>query len=272
MRALAVALLLLLGSSACKITRPFEPDPDVVALGVLLVVGEDEARMLATHPHRERGEAAPKITAELVGPGWRVAFSDTLPLDACTAAEEWTGPTACLRAALPETIRGNVAYSLRGRAPLGSFAGRITAPAPPDLIAPPDTLRITIPLRPELLGLALRHEVGLDVGTLLVELLDVFETQDDGTVTEIPAERMGFSVKSIELRESNVVSIRHRGRPVRFSLRLHGLGWRYTTFMRHRGRTDPLVRPWPNFGIEGEGGYGYFDGVAISRRAHIFLE
>ena len=270
MRTLAVVLLL--GASACKITRPFEPEPDVVALGVLLVAGEDEARLLATHPHRERGEAAPNITAELVGPGWRAAFSDTLPLEACTAAEEWRGPTRCLGAALPATIQGNVEYSLRGRAPLGSFGGRITVPAPPHLIVPPDTLRLAIPSRPELLGLFLRHEVGLDVGTLLVELLDAFETQEDGTVTEIPAERMGFSVKTIELRESNAVSIRHRGRPARFTLRLHGLGWRYTTFMRHRGRTDPLVRPWPKFGIEGQGGYGYFDGVAISRRAHIFLE
>ena len=268
MRALLVVLMLA-GSSACRITRPFDLDQDVVALGVLLVAGEGEARMLAIHPHREQDEAAPRITAELAGSGWTAAFSDSLQLEACTTAEELPGPASCLRAVLPEAILPGSEYGLRGRAPLGTFAGRIAVPAPPLLIRPPDTLEVPLPDDFDVFGLAIQHEVGVDVGTLLLEVLDVFETQDDGTETEIPVSRLGSFPKAIELREDNAITIRHGGKPLRFSLRLHGIGWRYTTFVKHRGRNDPLVRPWPNFGIEGEGAYGYFDGVAASGLAHI---
>ena len=66
----------LTASPGCETTRPFELHPDVVALAVLLVVGESEARMLAIHPNREAG-AAPEVTATLHGPGgWTAAFTD----------------------------------------------------------------------------------------------------------------------------------------------------------------------------------------------------
>ncbi|MDE2975321.1 MAG: hypothetical protein OXU64_11510 [Gemmatimonadota bacterium] len=268
---LLVVALMLAGASACRIVRPLDADPDVVALGVLLVAGEDEARLLAVHPHREPGEDAPDITAELAGPGWSVFFDDP-QLEGCATAEELAGPARCLRAALPDTVRADARYVLRGTAPLGQFGGRIVVPPPPRLIWPPDTLRAPFPDDSGAVGLAVRHHVHVDVGTLLVEVLDVFETLEDGTEAEIPAALLGSFPKTIELRAENVIGILHRSKPLRFSLRLHGVGWGYTRFARHMGRKDPLVRPWPNFGVAGEGVFGYFDGVAVSRAAHIFLK
>jgi len=60
------------------------------------------------------------------------------------------------------------------------------------------------------------------------------------------------------------------GKPMRFSLRMLGIGWHYTDFVEHGGE-DLLTRPWPDSGIEGEGVYGFFDGVTPSRAARIFL-
>ena len=269
MRALGVVLALAV-SSACEIARPFDVHPDAVALSVLLVAGESEARMLAIHPNRERGQGAPKITASVQALDWTAEFSDTLPLDACVAAGEWVGPSSCLRAVLPEAVSPNVEYILQGEAPLGTFAGRMVVPFPALLTVPPDSLVVPLPRQPGLLPLAIRHVVSVDVGTLVLEVLDVFETQEDGTELEIPASRLGSFPLTIGLREENTISILHDGRPLRFSLRLHGLGWNYTNFLAHRGRSDPLVRPWPDFGIEGEGGHGYFDGVSISPVARVF--
>lgn len=269
---LLVVALMLAGASACRIVRPLDADPDVVALGVLLVAGEDEARMLAVHPHREPGEDPPEITAELAGPGWSAAFFDDPQLEGCATAEELAGPARCLRAVLPDTVRADARYVLSGTTPLGRFGGRIVVPPPPRLIWPPDTLRARFPDDSGAVGLAIRHHVHVDVGTLLVEVLDVFETLEDGTEAEIPAALLGYFPKTIELRAENTIGILHRSKPLRFSLRLHGVGWGYTRFARHMGRKDPLVRPWPNFGVAGEGVFGYFDGVAVSRAAHIFLK
>ncbi len=113
--------LALTASPGCETTRPFELHPDVVALAVLLVVGESEARMLAIHPNREAG-AAPEVTATLHGPGgWTAAFTDAAGLETCTLGKRWPSPVKCLRAALPEAIVPTGEYSLRGTAPLGSF-------------------------------------------------------------------------------------------------------------------------------------------------------
>lgn len=59
---------------------------------------------------------------------------------------------------------------------------------------------------------------------------------------------------------------------MRFSLRLLGIGWHYTDFVKHIGVDYPLIRPWPSFGIEGEGVYGYFDGATPSRAARVLVE
>ena len=267
-----VVALMLATSSACEIIRPLDLHPDVVALSVLLVAGESEARMLAIHPYRERGGAAPEITASLVGPGWMAAFSDTLELEACTLAEEWPGPVRCLGAVLPEAIQPQGEYGLRGTAPLGSFAGRTRVPTPPLLWDPADSLQLRLPREPGWMPIPVWYYAHVDAGTRLVDVLDVFEFQEDGTETTIPADSLGyFPLRVDRTRASTVVGIYQNGKPIRFSLRLLGLGWNYTNFVKLRHSTDPLPSPWPNFGIEGEGAFGYFDGVAASRTARVFV-
>ena len=58
-------------------------------------------------------------------------------------------------------------------------------------------------------------------------------------------------------------------KPLRFSLTLLGIGWKFTNF---RYVESPAIRPWPSFGIEGEGVYGYFDGIARSRPARMVVK
>ena len=224
--------------------------------------------MLAIHPHRERGDAAPEITAILDGPGWTTAFSDTLELGACTRAEGWPGPARCLRAPLPDAVHPGVGYRLHGTAPLGSFTGEMVVPNPPLLLQPPDSLLLPVPDRSMLIEIPIRFRVGPGIGTLLAEVLDVFEIQEDGTETEIAAGVLGHFPQPIEAAEADTIKLDQRGRPLRFSLRLLGIGRNYTKFLAEVG-IEPLLRPWPSFGIRGEGVYGYFDGVTTSRAASI---
>jgi len=80
----AVALTVA-ASSACEIVRPVDPleaHPDVVAIAILLVAGESEARLLAIHPHRQRYDQKPQIGATLEGPGWTAGFTRELRLPA----------------------------------------------------------------------------------------------------------------------------------------------------------------------------------------------
>ena len=266
-----VVALTLAASSACETIRPFELHPDVVALAVLLVAGESEARMLAIHPHREPGDAAPEITATLEGPGWTAAFTDALELETCTPGKRWPGPIKCLRAALPEAIRPTGSYSLHGTAPMGSFTGETVVPAVPLLVEPTDTLRLPLPDDPGEIQMPIRYQIGSDIGTLEAEVLEVFETQEDGTEREIHPSDLGSFPQTVKGIESDTVSIRQRGKPLRFSVRLLGIGWNYTNFLQHLGTGDPLMRPWPSFGIEGEGVYGYFDGVTRSRAARVLV-
>ena len=261
--------LALAASPGCETTRPFELHPDVVALAVLLVVGESEARMLAIHPNREAG-AAPEVTATLQGPGgWTAAFTDAQGLETCTLGKRWPSPVKCLSAALPETIVPAGRYSLRGTAPLGPFTGETVVPAAPILVEPADTLRQPLPDGPGEIRIPIRYEVGSEIGTLQADILEVFETQEDGTEKEIHPDDLGHFPQLVEGVEADTVSMRQRGRPLRFSLRLMGIGWNYTNFIKHWGTGDPLMRPWPSFGIEGDGVYGYFDGVTRSRAAKV---
>lgn len=260
----AVALALAV-SAGCDIARPPDLHPDVVALAVLLFAGESEARMLAIHPHRGREDAAPNLTATFEGPGWTAAFDEMSELGGCKLTGEWLGPSKCLRAKLPEAIRPGGTYRLRGTAPLGTFTGEAVVPAPPHLLEPGDSLHVVEPDN-DLAKIPIRYKPGPDVGTLLVEALDFWETQDDGSEEELP----WHTIWTPDGLETDTVGVFGTGKPMRFSLRMLGIGWHYTDFVEHGGE-DLLTRPWPASGIEGEGVYGFFDGVTPSRAAQVFV-
>ena len=259
-----VAVLAAAAVSACQDDYgPLDLHPDVVWLEVLLVEGESEARMVARHPHRE-GEP-PELSAHLEGPGWEAAFSDTLELGACTVDRV---PSArCLRASLPEPVRAGTSYGLRGTAPLGSFIGEARVPDSPVQLA--DTLLLSWPDKAERLPIPLRYRVGPDIGVLLVDVWDILETLEDGTEVELPAGDLGLSRWAVDhTATADTVWIDVREKPLRFSAGLLGIGRQWTNFVFIG---SPVIRPWPAFGIEGDGVYGYFDGVARSRPLRILV-
>ena len=258
-----LATATLAASSACEPTDGFDLHPDVVALAILLVAGESEARMLAVHPHRQPGDAAPQIAATLEGPGWKAAFSRTLEPEACDGLLPGPAPSICLGATPPEAIRPGGGYGIRGTAPLGAFTGEMRFPTPPLLAEPADTLRLTgRDVRFRTLPVPMRYRVPADVGTLLAELYDFageYRLPDRYAMVD-----RGTTGDTLQIYPVDV--------PVHFSLRLLGIGWHYTHFVKHIGVDHPLLRPWPGFGIEGEGVYGYFDGATPSRAARILVE
>ncbi len=65
--------------------------------------------------------------------------------------------------------------------------------------------------------------------------------------------------------------MRYRDGQVRFSLRIVVLGRHYANFVALHTGSFPVPQPWPSFGIEGEGVYGYFDGVAASKAVQVHL-
>ncbi len=151
---------------------------------------------------------------------------------------------------------------------MGAFTGEMRFPNPPVLVEPADTLRLSgRDLRFRTLPIPMRYQVPADVGTLLAEGHDVVvgyageEQRFPNFYREID---MGAAVDTIFLYPVD--------ESMRFSLRLLGIGRHYTDFVKHIGVDYPLLRPWPSFGIEGEGVYGYFDGVTPSRAARILVE
>jgi len=276
LRALAgsglAAAVTLAASSACELVRPvdaLEAHPDVVAIAVLLVAGESEARMLAVHPHRKRHELKPRVSATLDAPSWTARFSDELRLPACgQLGGSWHIPTRCLGARLPEAIRSGVTYGVNGTAPLGPFNGAVTVPNAPLLIEPEYSLWLPLPDEAGFVDTPIRYLVGSDVGTLLADVSDVYESQDGGGEVPIPVFNLGPFPVTLENAERDTVSVYVDEKPVRFALRLFGVGLHYTNFVKYTG-VDPLPRPWPSFGLKGEGVYGYFDGLSYSRTVHI---
>ncbi len=264
-----VLLAAAAATSACiRDSDSLDGHPDVVAVTVLLIAGEDEARLLAVHPHRARTAAAPEVTATLAGPDWTAAFLDEAELGTCTGAADLLGPAKCLLAALPEPVRAGTAYQLRGSAPLGSFDGAMVVPEAPVLVEPADSLLLPAPADggPALVPVRYRNAAG--IGTLLAELLDIVRTNDDGTETELAPSGFGYPRKLDGGLQTDTLPVSRRDRPLRFSLRVLGIGPNYTSFLEHAG-SFPVPRPWPSFGLEGEGVYGYFDGAAPSRSVRI---
>lgn len=222
-------------------------DPDVVSIAIMLVEGETRARLLAGHPHRPVSEPPPKITASLVGPGWRAEFTRrTNPKYGCGGGPTiWPMPMVCLNAALPEPIREKAAYRLEGEGPKGSFAGEAVVPAIPRILEPGgDTLRLSGTWLP------IRYRAAPEVGTLRPQIFTskriwVGSLDPAGQADTLPLP--GFE---------------------QASLHLLGIGWNYTSFYW----ADRIRFPWPNFGVSGEGVYGYFDGAAESRVVRIIVE
>ncbi len=261
----AIVSVLVAASACIEDSDPLELHPDVVWLEVLLVAGESEARMLAVHPHREREDAAPEVNARLRGPGWEVAFSETLEWQDCTP--DYVEAAECLRAALPEPVRAGATYGLSGTAALGSFTGETRVPDTPLLET--DTLRHSWPEEGRNLTIPLRYRAGPDIGHLSFDVRDIFETQEDGTEVELDADHV-HSGRAVLYPDSTTgtVWIDVREKPLRFSLTLLGVGWNWTNVLWAK---DPVLRPWPSLGIEGDGVYGYFDGVTRSRAARVFV-
>ncbi len=270
---LALPVVLVFSAACDGLTRPADPletDPDVVTVGISLIAGEEVARMLAAHPHRPRTGSPPQMEAVLKGPGWMASFSETVPLESCTLAgpDMWPGPTTCLQAALPEPIRSRVRYDIAGTAPPGRFTGTVVVPVAAELMEPGDTLVLPAPSAGSRVEVAVRCRVESDVGTVRAEVPEASETSGDGTEVQVGLGLLGIIPATLEGAGADTLSVRYRGRPMRFSLRLLALGWNYTNFVAHTS-SFPLPEPWPNFGIEGESVYGYFAAAAPSRVAEI---
>ncbi len=244
------AFLAAASLSGCTMELPFELDPDVVALSLLLESRAQSAHLWASY-RRESDEAPPDISATLEGPGWTAEFAATDPTG------EWCrlryGSGICLRAQLPEQLAPG-RYRIRGTTPLGSFSGEATVPATPRIEnSPGDTLRIRLPA----------HFAG--------EVPIPLEYQVDSTTAALFLET-ARSRTIWEVDDSIWWRYERGNRPTRgLRLRLHALGPSYNRWIRHVGLN--LDRPWPSFGIEGEGAYGLFGGVsAPTRWVHIVFE
>ncbi len=268
-----VTLASVVAWSACDFIRPpdlFEAHPDVVSISILLIAGESRARLVAVHPHRPRNGEAPEITATLEGPGWSAPFLEELELHSCTSSTSWPGPLRCLGARLPEPVRANQRYAIVGTGPLGAFKGAMTMPAAPEVLDPGDSLRLQPQVPYMEVEIPMRFRTGYDIGTVLVDVREAFETRDDGEEVEINRHHLGYFPRPVEDAEADTVYIFYRTHPLRFKLHLLGIGWHYTNFLANIG-TFPTPKPWPNFGIEGEGVYGYFDGLTPSQAVRVWI-
>ena len=247
-------------STACELFRPVDLDPDVVVLSLLLESEQTEARMLAIHPHRGWRGAAPEITATLEGPGWTAAFVDTGVREECDGWGGWNdGPFTCLRASLPEPIAPGT-YGLRGRMSRGSFTGETTVPGMPLLMEPSDTLRPPVPDTSALILIPLHYQVDSTTSALLVD----GELVVEGQIIE-------FERRFWELAYADTIDVFYDGDSITLDLQFRGIGPNYSNWFRHTDG-ELVLPPWPSYGIEGEGVYGYFDGIsAPTRWIHIVV-
>ncbi len=245
-------------TSACEIfAQPHDLDTDVVVLSLLLESGERSATMVASHPHREGDEAPPEISATLEGPGWTAEF---------TGAGEWEcrdlthfGASTCLGASLPEAVAPG-RYRVRGTTPLGPFTGEATVPGMPSPVA--DTLRVPVPDTARLVFIplvSLDYQVDSATAALLVD------------IRRDPRSGVSWSLFS-ELGDSLPWEYPWEEGDLAIDLRARAVGHSYTDWFRRTGG-ELILPPWPSFGIEGEGVYGYFDGISPpSRWVHIVGE
>ena len=259
----------ILAAGGCNFIAPPDPlalDPDVISIAILLAAGESQAHMLVGHPHRPPSATRPRVTADLVGADWRAAFTPAADESGCRGGPtDLPFPKICLQAVLPEPIREGATYRLDGEGPKGSFTGEAVIPAAPRVLDPADT--VWVPDSINAIRIPIRYRASLEVGTLRAEM---FATLSNSTGTEESAWisvsprplDAGGRMDTLSIRWSSAWKIRQG------SLHLRGIGWQYTHFRR----SDGTRFPWPNFGVEGKGVYGYFDGSAKSRPIHVVGE
>ena len=271
MRARAwVVLAAVLSPGGCDFFAPPDPlalDPDFINIAILLVAGDSRAHMLVGHPHRRAFDPPPRATADLAGADWRAEFTTAPDQSACRAPPDLPFPKICLRAVLPEPIRAGATYNLEGKGPKGSFTGETAVPPAPRVLDPTDT--VWVPDSVHEIRIPIRYRASPEIGTLRPELFVTFRDSAGGE--ESVWSRVSPWLLDVEGRADTLSwDWKDEWKARRGSLHLHllGIGWHYTNFWRlHDTRF-----PWPNFGVEGEGVYGYFDGSAKSRRVHVAVE
>ena len=224
------------GLAACEMFRPPDLDPNVVVLSLLVESGKRTAHMEARHPHRDWGEATPEISATLEGPGWTAEFVPAGSRERCAFT--------CLIASLPEAAAPG-RHRLRGTAPPGSFTGEMTVPAIPLMEKPADTVWIPSPDTSGYFPIPLHYQVDSGTAALLVDRVHG---------------RLG-SLGTALLEVGDTLHAWYDGSPYTLDVRVRGIGPNYTDWFRHTGN-KLVLPPWPSFGIEGEGVYGYFDGIS----------
>jgi len=241
-------------------------DPDVISIAMVLVAGEGQAHLLVGRPFLGRFDPPPKVTATLIGPGWRAAFTRETDLaDGCGGGPtDWPIPKVCLNATLPEPIREKATYRLKGRGPKGSFTGVTTVPAAPSLQAPVDTVWLPGPVGQ--IRIPIRYHALPEVGTLRPEVL---QTVADSTGNVSKWKQVSPNHLDAHGREATVAWFFERNFQ-RASLHLLGVGQRYTYFW-DAWEFDLNRVLWPKAGLSGEGVYGYFDGSAKSRSIEVRL-
>ena len=240
---------------------PLSVQLDVVSIAAVIVAGEKEAHMLAGFPHRPLGDPPPSVTADLSGPGWKAAFVPTATANCEGGPFRWPVPLTCLHAVLPEAVREGAAYRVNGRAPLGSFTGEAVVPTAAVVVEPTDTLRL-LPTGYEL-TVPIRYRVSSEIGTLRPE---IFEIRDSTGYQ--PSAFLGPDTLDLKADSAILLVDYDTAQRTWLTLQLVGIGWNYTRFVE-ASESNPFRSPWPEFGIRGEGVYGYFDGAAVSGPVHV---
>ena len=270
MRARGLVLTAILAAGGCNYIAPPDPlalDPDVISIAILLAAGERQAHMLVGHPHRQPSAPPPRVTADLVGSDWRAAFTPAEDPSGCGGGRtDAPFPKICLQAALPEPIREEATYRLEGKGPKGSFTGETAVPPAPQLLSPGDTVRV--PDTVNAIRIPIRYRASPEVGTLRPDMFATFTDRASGD-----EESWWLSVRPRALRVGGRADTLSANWPGGWKIRegslyLLGIGWNYTNFQW----LEDSRFPWPNFGVEGEGVYGYFDGSAKSKSVRIVVE
>jgi len=266
LRARGLVVLIAMGTpGGCSYVASPESllDPDVISIAIVLAAGESQAHLLAGSPHLGRFDPPPKVTAGLIGPGWRAEFTqETDPKDGCGGGPtDWPIPKVCLKAVLPEPIREQVSYKLVGKGPKGSFTGETVVPSAPLILEPRDT--VWLPDSTNVARIPIRYRAPPEVGTMRPE---VFRTDGNGTGTESGWIRVLPRTLNPEGHDTAVWEYTLRLQWA--SLHVLGIGQHYTHFWKLRGGSGL----WPKTGISGKGVYGYFDGSARSRPIRILLD
>ena len=284
-RPTAGAALALVAALGCDLPHPASPDPNWVGIASLLEVGEREAYILARYFDlfgTRLGPAEPAIAVSLEGPGWTVPLADNVedlqwncgPLGTFDFDLDKKGDV-CLRGDLPETIRPGVEYRLSGMTEHGPFTGRTVVPQPPVLLEPVGDTALFDAMDmydsdSEALWVPVRYRFGSNVGTRVGEMGGTITPFRTTILVGAESGRVWFDPDSM-IDSPDPVAV-----PV--PMRLAGLGRNYTRFVENTGsfQTDGdhflVLRPWPETGIEGEGVYGYFDGVSFSRTVTVVVE